>query len=100
MVDRDTTPDPVHWLTSWHPHGTRCAGVIAMKANNSFCGVGIAPSVTLGGNDYRHNFLLLIERHIDVQLITSTSFQRYDYLDQGKLKNLQWEKLLHSKLMK
>lgn len=30
-------------------HGTRCAGVIAMVANNNFCGVGIAPDAKVGG---------------------------------------------------
>lgn len=30
-------------------HGTRCAGEIAMKANNSICGVGIAFNVNIGG---------------------------------------------------
>lgn len=30
-------------------HGTRCAGVIAMVANNNYCGVGIAPHAKVGG---------------------------------------------------
>ncbi|VDL79940.1 unnamed protein product [Nippostrongylus brasiliensis] len=30
-------------------HGTRCAGIIAMAANNSKCGVGVAYRSTLGG---------------------------------------------------
>ena len=31
-------------------HGNNCAGVIAAVANNSFCGVGIAYSASIGGN--------------------------------------------------
>lgn len=30
-------------------HGTRCAGVISMVANNNWCGVGIAPDAKIGG---------------------------------------------------
>ena len=54
LIDDDTSPDPVHnaWRMTWHPHGTRCAGVIAMRTNNSFCGIGIALAVTLGGNNF------------------------------------------------
>lgn len=32
-------------------HGTNCAGIIAMRAGNGICGVGIAPLVTLGGKN-------------------------------------------------
>lgn len=30
-------------------HGTRCAGEVAMEANNSYCGVGIAFNARIGG---------------------------------------------------
>ncbi|MBN3308511.1 FUR11 protease, partial [Amia calva] len=30
-------------------HGTKCAGEVAMEANNSFCGVGIAYNAQIGG---------------------------------------------------
>lgn len=30
-------------------HGTRCAGVIVMQANNGKCGVGIAYNAKVGG---------------------------------------------------
>ncbi|XP_065213181.1 neuroendocrine convertase 1-like [Planococcus citri] len=33
-------------------HGTKCAGIIAMEANNGVCGVGIAPKATIGGQKY------------------------------------------------
>jgi len=31
-----------HFLRLLFRHGTRCAGEVAMVANNSICGVGIA----------------------------------------------------------
>ncbi|GAU91046.1 hypothetical protein RvY_03375-2 [Ramazzottius varieornatus] len=45
--DRDPTPrydspEETH-------HGTRCAGEVAMQANNNFCGVGIAFNAKIGG---------------------------------------------------
>ncbi len=30
-------------------HGTRCAGEVAAKANNSVCGVGVAYNANIGG---------------------------------------------------
>ena len=30
-------------------HGTRCAGEIAMSANNKYCGVGVAYNSKIGG---------------------------------------------------
>lgn len=30
-------------------HGTKCSGEIAATANNSFCGVGLAPDIKIGG---------------------------------------------------
>ncbi|XP_028414543.1 PC3-like endoprotease variant B [Dendronephthya gigantea] len=38
---RDTDPD--------NCHGTRCAGEVAAKANNSICGVGVAYNANIGG---------------------------------------------------
>lgn len=32
-------------------HGTRCAGEVAMEANNSYCGVGIAFNARIGGEE-------------------------------------------------
>ena len=34
------------FLTS---HGTKCAGVIAARANNGICGVGVAYRAKVGG---------------------------------------------------
>lgn len=36
----------------WLSHGTRCAGEVAMEANNSYCGVGIAFNARIGGEEY------------------------------------------------
>ena len=40
----------------WISHGTKCAGVIAAEANNSFCGVGIAYSANISGKQVLHLF--------------------------------------------
>ena len=34
-------------------HGTRCAGEIAMAANNRKCGVGVAYNAALGGTVFQ-----------------------------------------------
>nr|XP_015211461.1 PREDICTED: PC3-like endoprotease variant B isoform X1 [Lepisosteus oculatus] len=41
--------DPMPLRDSNNGHGTRCAGEVAMEANNSFCGVGIAYNARIGG---------------------------------------------------
>ena len=33
-------------------HGTRCAGEVAMVANNQKCGVGVAYNARIGGDNY------------------------------------------------
>ncbi|XP_060062546.1 neuroendocrine convertase 1-like [Ylistrum balloti] len=45
--DRD--PQPRYDPTNENKHGTRCAGEIAMVANNSLCGVGVAYNARIGG---------------------------------------------------
>ncbi|XP_033749522.1 neuroendocrine convertase 1-like isoform X1 [Pecten maximus] len=45
--DRD--PQPRYDDTNENKHGTRCAGEIAMVANNSLCGVGVAYNARIGG---------------------------------------------------
>ena len=42
----DDDPSPADLTNS---HGTRCAGEIAMMANNHLCGVGVAYNATIGG---------------------------------------------------
>jgi proprotein convertase subtilisin/kexin type 1 len=49
LNDNDDDPMPHYGATPSNSHGTRCAGEIAMKANNSKCGVGIAFNVQIGG---------------------------------------------------
>ncbi|XP_038159645.1 proprotein convertase subtilisin/kexin type 4-like [Cyprinodon tularosa] len=41
--------DPMPVRDEENSHGTRCAGEIAMEANNSYCGVGIAFNARIGG---------------------------------------------------
>nr|XP_040020160.1 furin-like protease kpc-1 isoform X2 [Gasterosteus aculeatus aculeatus] len=41
--------DPMPLRDEENSHGTRCAGEVAMEANNSYCGVGIAFNARIGG---------------------------------------------------
>ncbi|XP_055759371.1 PC3-like endoprotease variant B [Salvelinus fontinalis] len=41
--------DPMPLRDEENGHGTRCAGEVAMEANNSYCGVGIAFNARVGG---------------------------------------------------
>uniref|UniRef100_UPI003AABD16D endoprotease bli-like n=1 Tax=Centroberyx gerrardi TaxID=166262 RepID=UPI003AABD16D len=41
--------DPMPLRDEENGHGTRCAGEVAMEANNSYCGVGIAFNARIGG---------------------------------------------------
>ncbi|KAM7382470.1 hypothetical protein PAMP_002197 [Pampus punctatissimus] len=41
--------DPMPVRDEENSHGTRCAGIVAMEANNSYCGVGIAFNARIGG---------------------------------------------------
>jgi proprotein convertase subtilisin/kexin type 1 len=50
--DDDTDPTPRYPRSDNdvpNSHGTRCAGEIAMVANNSLCGVGMAFGSSIGG---------------------------------------------------
>lgn len=51
MIGKDSDPTPVYSATSGddNSHGTRCAGEVAMVANNGKCGVGIAYNCNFGG---------------------------------------------------
>lgn len=49
LNDADSDPTPRYDSTNENKHGTRCAGEIAMVANNGFCGVGIAYNSKIGG---------------------------------------------------
>lgn len=41
--------DPTPTMDEFNKHGTRCAGEVAMLANNSVCGVGVAYDSKIGG---------------------------------------------------
>lgn len=47
--DNDMDPEPRYERTNENKHGTRCAGEIAAKGNNSICGVGVAFNCRIGG---------------------------------------------------
>ncbi|EGV98395.1 Neuroendocrine convertase 1 [Cricetulus griseus] len=47
--DNDHDPFPRYDPTNENKHGTRCAGEIAMQANNYKCGVGVAYNSKVGG---------------------------------------------------
>ncbi|XP_037971515.2 neuroendocrine convertase 1 [Plutella xylostella] len=47
--DRDSDPSPRYDEQNLNSHGTRCAGEIAMVANNRKCGVGVAWGARIGG---------------------------------------------------
>ncbi|XP_034943298.1 neuroendocrine convertase 1-like [Chelonus insularis] len=47
--ERDNDPIPRYEVTGTNAHGTRCAGEIAMEANNHKCGVGVAFEASIGG---------------------------------------------------
>ncbi|XP_014251843.1 neuroendocrine convertase 1-like [Cimex lectularius] len=47
--DDDPDPTPRYDEKGSNSHGTKCAGEIAMVANNKVCGVGIAYNASIGG---------------------------------------------------
>uniref|UniRef100_A0A672S4C0 Neuroendocrine convertase 1 n=1 Tax=Sinocyclocheilus grahami TaxID=75366 RepID=A0A672S4C0_SINGR len=47
--DNDPDPFPRYDSTNENKHGTRCAGEIAMQADNKKCGVGVAYNSKVGG---------------------------------------------------
>jgi hypothetical protein len=51
--DNDYDPTPRYDEALTNAHGTRCAGEIAMSANNRKCGVGVAFKAKVGGKSYR-----------------------------------------------
>ncbi|XP_059487081.1 neuroendocrine convertase 1-like isoform X2 [Neocloeon triangulifer] len=49
LNDGDSDPSPRYSSKEPNSHGTRCAGEIAMVANNWKCGVGVAYNAKIGG---------------------------------------------------
>ncbi|KAM8960794.1 neuroendocrine convertase 1 [Pelodytes ibericus] len=47
--DNDNDPFPRYDITNENKHGTRCAGEVAMVADNNKCGVGVAYNAKVGG---------------------------------------------------
>ncbi|XP_075952570.1 proprotein convertase subtilisin/kexin type 4-like isoform X2 [Anarhichas minor] len=49
LASHGLSHDPMPVRDEDNSHGTRCAGEVAMEANNSYCGVGIAFNARIGG---------------------------------------------------
>lgn len=49
LNSNDEDPFPRYDPTNENKHGTRCAGEVAMVADNEFCGVGVAYNSKIGG---------------------------------------------------
>lgn len=49
MNHNRSDPFPSYDIYNSNSHGTRCAGEVAMVANNRKCGVGVAPRAKIGG---------------------------------------------------
>uniref|UniRef100_A0AAQ6IQY4 P/Homo B domain-containing protein n=2 Tax=Anabas testudineus TaxID=64144 RepID=A0AAQ6IQY4_ANATE len=65
------SPDPMPIQDEENSHGTRCAGEVAMEANNSYCGVGIAFNARIGG------IRLLVGHVTDAMEATSLTFNNH-----------------------
>ncbi|XP_019896932.2 neuroendocrine convertase 1 isoform X2 [Esox lucius] len=66
--------DPMPLRDEENSHGTKCAGEVAMEANNSYCGVGIAFNARVGG------IRLLDGKVTDSMEATSLTFNN-DFID-------------------
>ncbi|BFY97111.1 hypothetical protein BsWGS_00151 [Bradybaena similaris] len=83
FIDDDNDPSPSYYQGD--SHGTSCAGEVAMMANNSICGVGIAFNAKVGGvrilnleqaPDYIESQALAFKKnHVDIY---SCSWGPYD----------------------
>ncbi|XP_047453838.1 furin-like protease kpc-1 [Mugil cephalus] len=49
LASHGLSHDPMPTRNEENSHGTHCAGEVAMEANNSYCGVGIAFNARIGG---------------------------------------------------
>lgn len=59
-------------------HGTRCAGEIAMQADNNKCGVGVAYNSKVGGEQVKNCFTAIISSTAFYKRCP-TGFQCYIY---------------------
>jgi furin len=74
LNDNDMDPQPRYDLTNENKHGTRCAGEIAAKPNNSFCAVGVAFDCRIGG-------IRLLDGKITDRLEAEALTYNLDYID-------------------
>ncbi|UJR09147.1 hypothetical protein I4U23_013395 [Adineta vaga] len=74
LNDNDPDPTPRYESTNENRHGTRCAGEIAMVANNSFCGVGIAYNAKIGG-------IRMLDGHVSDRVEAEAIAYNHKYID-------------------
>jgi len=74
LNDNDDDPFPRYDFQNSNKHGTRCAGTVASRANNSDCAVGIAHNAKIGG------VRILDGNILDVLEARAISFNR-DHID-------------------
>ncbi|CAF1234863.1 unnamed protein product [Adineta steineri] len=74
LNDNDEDPSPRYDLTNENKHGTRCAGEIAMIANNSICGVGIAYNAKIGG-------IRMLDGHVTDRIEAEAISFNHKYID-------------------
>ncbi|CAF1100081.1 unnamed protein product [Adineta ricciae] len=74
LNDNDPDPSPRYDSSNENRHGTRCAGEIAMVANNSFCGVGIAYNAKVGG-------IRMLDGHVTDRVEAEAITFNHNYVD-------------------
>ena len=74
MNNNRSDPFPRYDGLDTNSHGTRCAGEIAMVANNMKCGVGIAPRARIGG-------IKCLDGEVDDIVETMSLSHNMDYID-------------------
>lgn len=72
--DEDVDPTPRYDAERSNAHGTRCAGEVAMKANNRKCGVGVAFNAKVGG-------VRLLDGEVDDRVEGTALGYAYDKVD-------------------
>ncbi|CAF0819284.1 unnamed protein product [Didymodactylos carnosus] len=74
LNDNDDDPSPRYDPTNENKHGTRCAGEVAMMANNSICGVGIAYNAKIGG-------IRMLDGHVTDRVEAEAIAFNHKYID-------------------
>lgn len=74
MNNNRSNPFPRYDALNSNSHGTKCAGEIAMVANNLKCGVGVAPRARIGG-------IKCLDGEVDDRVESSSLLHNMDYID-------------------